>query len=347
MSLKKAFFVFLALLIFGASLLDATESKLNQKIKPSERNSNLVRLVDLKKLSLDFNKTPLKKVRKISIHEGRLYILESQRDEIFVLDNNGKYLYSIGRPGQGPGDLEYPSDFFISKNRVYVLNSIPRRIEIFDLKGQYVSRIHLKCPHTFFYPNSFVVTEKNFIVGTDLNELVSLFDRDGNYRQAILKRTPPVELPSTGVIGYPAQLAMFKGSILHFNMFSGEFTKLKENGNIASIFSGHSRAKTLEQKIRNDFNAKRSKSGNRRTSIKLYSSCCIDDKDLIYMIPLVNNKPEEQKMFVFNSNGTLFCQTWPESLSKTFILDFCCDGDNFMLLSYDFDLFRCKRRIYE
>lgn len=346
MSLKRVLFVFLAFLAFPAGLLEATETKLNQKINPAD-SDNKVTFVNLKKLSLDFNKVPLKKVRKISYHEGRLYILESQRDEIFVLDNSGNYLYSIGRPGQGPGDLEYPFDFFISKKNVYVVNSIPRRIEVFNLKGQYVSRIHLNCPHTFYYPESLLVTEKGFIVGTDLNELVSLFDNDGNYREAILKRTPPVELPSTGIIGYPAQLVMYKGFILHFNVFSGEFTKLKENGDIEAIFSGHSGAKALEQRIRNDFNAKRSKSGNRRTSIKLYSNCCVDDKNLIYTIPLVNSKPEDQKMLVFNCDGTLFCQTRPKNLSKDYVLDVCCDRDDFIFMSYDFDFFRCKRRINE
>ena len=190
--------------------------------------------VNLKKLSLDFEKIPLKKVRKISLHQGRLYILEKQRSEIFVLDIEDDYLYSIGGPGQEAVDLEYPFDFFISKNLIYVLNPASRRIEIFDLKGKYVSRIHLRYLHALFNLESLLVTDNYFIIGTNFNELVSLFDRDGIYKKAILKSKPPLEVPATGLIVYPAQLSIVEDSILHFNRLTGEFIKLKQKGGLGA-----------------------------------------------------------------------------------------------------------------
>ena len=92
MRFHKLFLVFLALLAFVSGILESTKIK----VQSSNRNRNQVTFVNLKKLSLDFNKISLKKVRKISLHQGRLYILEEQRGEIFVLDIEGHYIYSIG-----------------------------------------------------------------------------------------------------------------------------------------------------------------------------------------------------------------------------------------------------------
>jgi hypothetical protein len=334
-------------LAFASGFLDATKIKFNQNVQSSGKNNNQVTFVNLKKLSLDFNKIPLKKVRKISLHQGRLYILEKQRGEIFVLDIEGHYLYSIGGPGQGAVDLEYPFDFFFSKNFIYVLNPISRRIEIFDLNGKSVSRIHLRYPRSFFSLQSLLVTDNYFIIGSDFNELVSLFDKDGIYKKAILKSKPPLEVPATGLIGYPAQLAIVDDSILHFNRLTGEFIKLKQKGGLEKIFRSHSRNIKLEQKIRNESAAQSAKNGNPKTYSALFSNCCVDNRDLIYLIPLVNKKTADQKMLVYNSVGRLVYQTWPRRLRKALIQDVCCDGDIFVFLSSDFDLFRCERKIIE
>lgn len=344
MRFNKVFFVFLALLAITFGFLEAAKSNYSRSVQSSDRRSHQIIFGDLKRLSLDFNKIPLKQVGKISFHEGRLYILEKQRGEIFVLDIEGHLLFSVGGPGQGPVDLEYPFDFFVSKNLIYVLNPASRRIDIFDLNGRYVSRIHLRYPRSLFSPDSFIMTDNYFFIGTNFNELVSLFDRDGIYKKALLIKNAPVEVPATGLIGYPAQLAIVEDSILHFNRLTGEFIKLQQRGGLGKIFRSHSRDIKLEQKIRNESAAQSAKDGNPKTYRALFSNCCVDDRNLIYIIPLATKKPKDQKMLVFNSQGRLVYQTWPRRLRKTLIQDVCCDGDSFVFLSSDFDLFKCKRR---
>ena len=208
-----------------------------------------------------------------------------------------------------------------------------------------MSRIHLRCLHALFNLESLLVNDNYFFVGMNFNELVSLFDRDGIYKKTILKSKLPLGVPSLGLIGCPAQLAIVENSISHFNRLTGEFIKIKQKGGLERIFRNRSRDIALEQRIWNKSAAQSATDGNPKTYSALYSNCCVDERNLIYVIPLATQKPKDQKMLVFNSEGKLVYQTWPRRLSKTLIQDVCCDGDSFVFLSSDFDLFRCKRRI--
>src|SRR4030067_3674584 len=62
------------------------------------------------------HKISIRRLTKLLINKDRVFILDRTQSKIFVFDMQSGYLYSIGRPGQGPGDLEYPEDFIISNH---------------------------------------------------------------------------------------------------------------------------------------------------------------------------------------------------------------------------------------
>ncbi|MEW6455181.1 MAG: 6-bladed beta-propeller [Acidobacteriota bacterium] len=69
---------------------------------------------------------------------GNFYVLDSGNFRIQVYDENGKYLKTIGKKGQGPGEFERPFGMKLDKKgNVYVYDSPKRGLLVFDREGKY------------------------------------------------------------------------------------------------------------------------------------------------------------------------------------------------------------------
>lgn len=73
--------------------------------------------------------------------KGRVLVSDGQANNIKVFDAAGKFLKTIGKAGQGPGDFNYPSDIEIANGRLYVRELMNGRISIFDAEDRYISSI--------------------------------------------------------------------------------------------------------------------------------------------------------------------------------------------------------------
>lgn len=82
-------------------------------------------------------------IRYISVSEDeKIYILDSKEAHVKVFDKNGKYLKTIGRPGQGPGELNRPSTISVSQNELMVHET--RRLSFFSLDGEFLRNVSTK-----------------------------------------------------------------------------------------------------------------------------------------------------------------------------------------------------------
>jgi len=74
--------------------------------------------------------------------EGRIYVLDGKSSDIKVFDAAGKYIRTIGRKGQGPGELHLPSQLSINRtsNELCVVQS-SRRISFFSLDGPFLRNL--------------------------------------------------------------------------------------------------------------------------------------------------------------------------------------------------------------
>ncbi len=73
--------------------------------------------------------------------QNHVYVADTGNKRIRVYDNMGKFLYNIGAPGAGQGQLNEPVGMVIDPKteHLYVADTWNRRIEVFDLKGGFVS----------------------------------------------------------------------------------------------------------------------------------------------------------------------------------------------------------------
>ncbi|MFC1564481.1 NHL repeat-containing protein [candidate division KSB1 bacterium] len=76
-------------------------------------------------------------------NEGNIYILDSRNNRIQKFDNEGEYIETIGRKGEGPGEFLTCSciQIDITNNILYAGDHFNGRINIFSLDGKYLREI--------------------------------------------------------------------------------------------------------------------------------------------------------------------------------------------------------------
>ncbi len=68
--------------------------------------------------------------------QGCFYLLDTQQSEIFKFSPDGKYLKSVSRKGEGPGEINMCYSFLLwDQNTIACKNGFPNRIVMFDLDG--------------------------------------------------------------------------------------------------------------------------------------------------------------------------------------------------------------------
>lgn len=67
---------------------------------------------------------------------GRVYVADTGAHNIEVFDASGRYLRTIGGPGDGPGEFNRPTYLYISHHRLYVSDTLNSRIQVLDLDGK-------------------------------------------------------------------------------------------------------------------------------------------------------------------------------------------------------------------
>lgn len=69
---------------------------------------------------------------------GRLYIFDRQSSRIVVVDDQGRFVREIGKPGEGPGELRMPARFVVMRDgTVVVADAGHRAYTLFGPDGEY------------------------------------------------------------------------------------------------------------------------------------------------------------------------------------------------------------------
>ena len=291
-------------------------------------------------------------ITKIMIFGDRVFLLDGRQSKIAVYDINAKFLHSIGRPGQGPGDLEHPSDFFITdKEVIYVLNSMAKTIEVFTIRGEFIKRIEIKMPKELYYsyPSMLLLGDNDeiYIAYSLSPNLIDAYDENGRYLRTLLKREDDIMIPGDN-IGNCSQIQFCqdKKAILHFDFFKGLFIKVNKSGDVENKFSVYDKLHDKEIRAIEDMISETRKQAASSVSIKefqLWSRCCVDDDNNIYAFSLKKKQAERERMYVFSSKGDfLYWQDAPDRIGDL-IEDAYCFGDIFIFKTQNDDLYLAKK----
>lgn len=306
------------------------QNQTEKQIKPTE----------FKRLDLDFKKMPLKLVRKIMLHDDKIFILDNRRSELYVADKSGKHLYTIGRPGQGPGDIEYGWDFFITGDKVYVLSNMSRRISTFKINGEATGIIKLDDIGGLSLPTSIGIDkDSNIIIGGAFDPVLTLYSPDGKFKKNLISKSDMVAYKKTPPkIGIPSSINFADDSIIHFDMFKGAVTKVSPAGEIEFVFSPY--RDYIQRSIRETEDESRHDSG--RSIITNWSHFTIDQSGNIYVLSTIKKEDVPQDIFVFSKQGELLYLISLDFFFKERIRHFSVSKGVFVFLTIDYECFLAK-----
>jgi len=113
---------------------------------------------------------------------ARLYVAETLRHRIVVLDWTGRELFSFGSRGKAAGEFNYPTHIFLRDGTLYVNDTMNFRIQAFDLEGKplLVFGTHADGSGQFAQSKGVGVdSEGNIYVADSVFNRVQIFDRKG------------------------------------------------------------------------------------------------------------------------------------------------------------------------
>jgi DNA-binding beta-propeller fold protein YncE len=65
----------------------------------------------------------------------RIYVTDTLRDKIFVLDMQGQVLQTIGKHGNGSGEFYFPTELHLDNNNLLVVDAMNFRVQWFGRNG--------------------------------------------------------------------------------------------------------------------------------------------------------------------------------------------------------------------
>lgn len=88
--------------------------------------------------------------------EGKIYVIDGKDSLIKIFDDEGKFLKSFGKSGQGPGEFLSPLDiYFIKDDKMLILEGRNNRFSYFSKLGDFIETISLGKYRLWNYlPNS-------------------------------------------------------------------------------------------------------------------------------------------------------------------------------------------------
>jgi hypothetical protein len=134
----------------------------------------------------------LDRPQRVSADEsGHVYFSCIGNHSILKFDDEGKFIKTIGRAGQGPGEFQGPNHVVPWRDKLIVLDNFSRKFQILDSDGAYLSSFIIQSTYW-----DFVVTENGFIYAAPLlypfpgkkeKDLIHVYNQGGELKSVFGK----------------------------------------------------------------------------------------------------------------------------------------------------------------
>ncbi|MHB8093325.1 MAG: 6-bladed beta-propeller [Candidatus Aminicenantales bacterium] len=259
---------------------------------------------------------------------GRLFILEP--DKISIFDRTGRFLGTLGRQGQGPGEYESARSLFVDTRDFFYINDQGRAVNIYRPDEKFERRISM---HAFLEP-AFTVDDKGNVFGLTMEispagarKVLARIGPDGK----TISILNAFQDPATKVVGANGGGVM--GGILHRDSLNGflcpaadgrvcfghnseyELQVYGPDGRLLFKFADTERPVSTAEEVR----AAEKKYGKEYVKTNLvfpehkpfFQGLLSDEKGRIYVLRTKPFFPKDKKQVVdiFDKSGHFLCRT--------------------------------------
>jgi DNA-binding beta-propeller fold protein YncE len=118
---------------------------------------------------------------------NQLYVVDGGAHQIKVFDLTGRFVTTVGRPGVGPGEFNYPSHISCAGSKLVVADSGSFRVQWLDLDGQHIRTVGHKGDGAgdFSLPKGVAVDSEGHLYVVDAQfENIQVFNSEGRLLMA-------------------------------------------------------------------------------------------------------------------------------------------------------------------
>ena len=119
---------------------------------------------------------------------GLIYLTDTLRHMVHVLDAEGRIVREWGERGDEPGQFNFPTDVALEDGHVFVLDAMNFRVQVFATDGRYITSFGkpVNKPGGLFRPKSLAVDKQNKLVYVvdAFFDVVQAFRYDGSLQLA-------------------------------------------------------------------------------------------------------------------------------------------------------------------
>ena len=128
-------------LSLGAASLSPAQTRVDNPARALAKNAGrVVKLEEILRIRDDGDKTVFKIPRELALGpDGSLYVIDYDKGpRLYRFSPDGRLALKLLKSGQGPGEVQNPSGFLVTEDRIRVLSWIPPKVIDFTPDGRYL-----------------------------------------------------------------------------------------------------------------------------------------------------------------------------------------------------------------
>ena len=178
------------------------------KIFVPEYTSDTVKIIENGNISTLALKENTDAIAGIAVDENTVAVADFYNHRI-ILQQEDKVTI-LGKEGHNDGELYYPTDVAIKSDLIYVADAYNNRVQVFDLKGNYVRMIGWN--ENIKVATGLIVTDTQVIIADFEGNRVLIYDLNGNLLQIVSSKfNQPTDIE---IVANKMYVVNYKGSLI-------------------------------------------------------------------------------------------------------------------------------------
>ncbi|GHT23624.1 hypothetical protein FACS189430_07190 [Bacteroidia bacterium] len=277
-------------------------------------------------------------IDKLIIKDNKIYILDITGPKaLLVFDMNGKFLYRIGRQGNGPGEYAHSLiNFDVDNNHnVHLYDYAKRNMMIFDENGKFIQSFK----SAFSFNDFCLLPDNKYLLSLDI------YERNNQNKKIML--TSDLQKVGLSYFDFNKDYKNDKLNIRSFQYNNGDISYMlpvndtlfifNQEGNIYKAYFFDFDGKNMPENLKNDY--EKAVQARKYGSFRYIFNTPICIKDYIFTEMIIANQKYVSVFNIVNHQST-FELLSPETYSITNInMPLCTVTDSFIVSYLDPDTF--------
>ena len=176
-------------------------------------------------------------VRSVFIDNNKVYLADSEINQVIVLDENGSFVSSVGQLGRGPGDLLGPGQLYIYNDTLFVFNGGKHALDLF-INGQFVKTIPFLDLRGRYVGGRFCVDSKNIYISmVDLDGCVAVIPFNNLKGNRSFGQLFPFNTDKQTIVQNHRQIFLHNNTVLSISLTQPRVERYSKEGILLEDFS--------------------------------------------------------------------------------------------------------------